>query len=56
MRLKAAGWAPAAQARVKSLIPFIKNQQVFANASNPKCPEKVNFELSEPKHLPLQAT
>lgn len=31
--------------------PFIKKQQVFANAGNPKCPE-----LSEPKHVPLQAT
>lgn len=55
MRVEAAGWALAAQAHVKSLIPVIKKQQVFANAGNPSCPEKVNFELSEPKHVPLRA-
>lgn len=37
-RLEAAGWALAAQAHVNSLIPFIKKQQVFANAGNPKVP------------------
>lgn len=50
MRLEAAGWAPAAQAHGNPLVPFIKQQQVLANAANLKFPERVNFEPSEPKH------
>lgn len=55
MLLEAAGWAQAAQAHENTLIPFIKKQQVFANAANPEFPERVNFEPSEPKHVPLPA-